>query len=89
MIGDKYKMLQARVASHNASVAAFNYHIRGVRTVDIWKFTTNTKARPDSTLKMAVQGMEHFSLTPANYERGPGRHPGPAWSGSGRPSGRE
>ena len=70
-IGDKYKALQARVASHNASVAAFNYHIRKARTVDFWKFATNTKARPDSTLKLAVQGMEHFSLTPANYDDGP------------------
>ena len=70
-IGDKYKALQAKVASHNASVAAFNYYIRGVRTVDLWKFATNTKARPDSTLKLAVMGMEHFSLTPSNYDEGP------------------
>ena len=67
-IGEGYKPLQAAVVANNAAIAAFNFHIRGARTLELWRFAINRKARPDSLLKIAVEGMTHISLAPINYE---------------------
>ena len=67
-IGEGLKPLQAAVVANNAAVAAFNFHIRGARTLELWRFAVNRKARQDSALKIAVEGLEHIALAPSNYE---------------------
>ena len=65
-IGEGQKAMQARVASHNAAVSLFNHYIRGAKTFETWKFGINRKARHDSALRMAVDGMQHMSWAPAS-----------------------
>ena len=36
-IGDKNRPFQAKVAAHNAAVAAYNYWIQKAKTVETWK----------------------------------------------------
>ena len=38
--------------------------------MELWRYATSKTSSPDSTLKLAVQGREHISLTPSNYDQG-------------------
>ena len=58
-IDNKNRPCQAKIAAHNAAVAAYNYWIQKAKTVETWKYTINRRAKADTPLSL--------SLAPGSY----------------------